>query len=221
MTTTTNANNNNRQQQQPYNNQTTTTLQGQEDDDTKQYDKDRTTNMSEDEQRPAAATFEEAFRDVQPRPDLEATLMARYPELQVEAERVRRARQEEEQAYFSRGIPHVRTSGDGDGTITFRRPGPNEHRLSEGNLSRIERERYAEDLGRIIDAKDLEEDDEELKEDDTDDDEDSNDRFDRELTKWERRMELDTGRSNPFEHYIDIPFLLGLYLSCGCSFTQS
>jgi hypothetical protein len=27
--------------------------------------------------------------------------------------------------------------------------------------------------------------------------------------------------SNPFEHYIDIPFLLGLYLSCGCSFTQS
>ena len=41
--------------------------------------------MSEDEQRPVAATFEEAFRDVQPRPDLEATLMARYPELQVEA----------------------------------------------------------------------------------------------------------------------------------------
>ncbi len=40
--------------------------------------------MSEDEQRPVAATFEEAFRDVQPRPDLEATLMARYPELQVE-----------------------------------------------------------------------------------------------------------------------------------------
>jgi hypothetical protein len=28
--------------------------------------------------------------------------------------------------------------------------------------------------------------------------------------------------SNPFEHYIvDIPFLLGLYISCGCSFTQS
>jgi hypothetical protein len=55
--------------------------------------------MSEDQQRPAAVTFEEAFRDVQPRPDLiEATLMARYPELQVEAERVRRARQEEEQA---------------------------------------------------------------------------------------------------------------------------
>jgi hypothetical protein len=27
--------------------------------------------------------------------------------------------------------------------------------------------------------------------------------------------------SNPFEHYIDIPFLLGLYLSCSCSFTQS
>ena len=27
--------------------------------------------------------------------------------------------------------------------------------------------------------------------------------------------------SNPYEHYIDIPFLLGLYLSCGCSFTQA
>ena len=40
--------------------------------------------MSEDKQRPIAPTFEEAFRDVQPRPDLEATLMARYPELQVE-----------------------------------------------------------------------------------------------------------------------------------------
>jgi hypothetical protein len=53
--------------------------------------------MSEDEQRPAAATFEEAFRDVQPHPDLEATLMARYPELQVEADQVRRARQDEEQ----------------------------------------------------------------------------------------------------------------------------
>jgi hypothetical protein len=124
--------------------------------------------MSEDEQRPAAATFEKAFRDVQPRPDLEATLMAQYPELQVEAERVRRARQEEEQADFCRGITHARTSGDGDGTITFRRPDPNEHRLSEGNLSHIERERYVEDLGRIIDAKELEEDNEELKEDDTD-----------------------------------------------------
>jgi hypothetical protein len=27
--------------------------------------------------------------------------------------------------------------------------------------------------------------------------------------------------SNPYEHYINIPFLLGLYLSCGCSFTQA
>ena len=27
--------------------------------------------------------------------------------------------------------------------------------------------------------------------------------------------------SNPYEHYIDIPFLLGLYLSCRCSFTQA
>ena len=53
---------------------------------------DTTTNMLEEEQRPS--TFEEAFRDVQPRPGLEATLMARHPELQVEAERVRRARQE-------------------------------------------------------------------------------------------------------------------------------
>jgi hypothetical protein len=161
------------------------------------YDKDTTTSMSEDEQRPAAATFGEAFRDVQPRPDLEATLMARYPELQVEAEQVRRARQEEEQADFSSGITHARTSaGDGDGTITFRRPGPNEHRLSEGNLSRIEWERYAEDLGRIIDAKELEEDDEELKKDDTDVEEDIDDEFDRELTKWEQRMELDTGHSS-------------------------
>ena len=151
--------------------------------------------MSVDKQRPAA-TFEEAFRGVQSRPDLEATLMARHPELQVEAERVRRARQEEEQADFSCGITHARTSGDGDGTITFRRPGPNEHRLSEGNLSRIERERYAEDLGRIIDAKELEEDNEELKEDDTDVEEDSDDEFDRELTKWEQRMELDMGHSS-------------------------
>jgi hypothetical protein len=53
--------------------------------------------MSKDEQRPAAATFEEAFQDVQPPPGLGATLMARYPELQVEADRVRRARQDEEQ----------------------------------------------------------------------------------------------------------------------------
>jgi hypothetical protein len=44
--------------------------------------------MLEDEERPA--TFEEAFRDVEPRPDLEATLMARHPELQVEAERLRK-----------------------------------------------------------------------------------------------------------------------------------
>ena len=107
--------------------------------------------MSEDEQRPAA-TFNEAFRDVEPRPDLEATFMARHPELQVKAERVRRVQQEDEQADFARGITHAR-SGDGDGTITFRMPGPNEHRLSEGNLSRIERERYAEDIGMIVDAE--------------------------------------------------------------------
>ena len=67
--------------------------------------------MSKDKQRPAA-TFEEAFRNVQPHPDLEATLMARHLELQVEAERVRRAWQEEEQADFSRGITHAR-SGNG------------------------------------------------------------------------------------------------------------
>jgi hypothetical protein len=65
------------------------------------------TNMSEDEQRPVA-TFEEAFRDdVQPRPGLEATLMTPHPELQVEAERVRRARQEEEQADSRMGL-HMR-----------------------------------------------------------------------------------------------------------------
>jgi hypothetical protein len=68
--------------------------------------------MSEDEQRPAA-TFEEAFRDVQPRPDLEATLMARHPELQVKAEQVKRARQEEEQPDLSPGITHGR-SRDGN-----------------------------------------------------------------------------------------------------------
>jgi hypothetical protein len=45
--------------------------------------------------------------------------MARHPELQVEAERVRRTRQEEEQAsYFSHGITHAR-SGDGDVVICF------------------------------------------------------------------------------------------------------
>jgi hypothetical protein len=73
--------------------------------------------MSEDEQTPAA-TFEEAFRDVQPRPHLEATLMARHPELQkVKAERVRPGvQQEEEQANFSRGITHM-CSGDGDVAI--------------------------------------------------------------------------------------------------------
>jgi hypothetical protein len=74
-----------------------------------------TTNMSVDEHRPAA-TFEEGFRDVEPRPGLEATLMARHPELQAEAEQVRRARQEEEQADFSCGKTHVR-SGDGDVAI--------------------------------------------------------------------------------------------------------
>jgi hypothetical protein len=99
--TTTNANNNktnnyNRQQQQPYYNQTPTTLHGQDGDKT-MIQNNTTTNMSKDKQRPATATFEEAFRDVQPRPDLEATLMARYPKLQVEADRVRRARQDEEQ----------------------------------------------------------------------------------------------------------------------------
>jgi hypothetical protein len=94
--TTTNANNYNRQQQQPYYNQTPTILHGQDDDKTT-IQNNTATNMSEDEQRPAAATFEEAFRDVQPRPDLEATLMARYPELQVKADRVRGARQDEEQ----------------------------------------------------------------------------------------------------------------------------
>ena len=36
--------------------------------------------------------------DNQPRTNLEATLMARHPELQAEAERLRWARQEEEQA---------------------------------------------------------------------------------------------------------------------------
>jgi hypothetical protein len=126
--------------------------------------------MSGDEQRPTA-TFEEAFSDVQPRPDLEAALMARYPELQVKAERARWERQEEEQADFSRGITHGR-SGDGDGTITFGRPGPNKHRLSKGNLSRIEQERYAEQLGVLVDT-------EELEEDDTDVEEDSEDEFER------------------------------------------
>lgn len=42
--------------------------------------------MSEDGQRPA--TFEEAFIDVEPRPGLVATLMARLPELQVKAEQL-------------------------------------------------------------------------------------------------------------------------------------
>ncbi len=129
--------------------------------------------------------------------------MARYPELQVEAERVRGAHQEEEQADFSRGITHGHTSGDGDGTITFRRPGPNEHRLSEGNLSCIERQRYAEDLGRIIDAKELEEDSKELEEDDTDGKEDSDDEFDRELQKWERPMELDRRHSSRMQRITD------------------
>ena len=70
--------------------------------------------------------------------------MAGHPELQAKAERERWAGQEEEQAAFSPGITHARTSGDGrDATVTFRRPDPDEHRLSEGNLSRIERERYA------------------------------------------------------------------------------
>jgi hypothetical protein len=41
--------------------------------------------MLGDKQRPAA-TFEEAFRDVQPRPGLGATLMAWHLELQVEAD---------------------------------------------------------------------------------------------------------------------------------------
>jgi hypothetical protein len=51
-------------------------------------------------------------------------------------------------------------SGDGDGTITFRRPSPNEHSLNnKGNLSCIEWERYGEDLGVIIlDAKVLKDD---------------------------------------------------------------
>ncbi len=38
--------------------------------DTMTIQNDMTTNMSEDKQRPAA-TFEIAFRDVQPRPNLE------------------------------------------------------------------------------------------------------------------------------------------------------
>jgi hypothetical protein len=42
--------------------------------------------------------------------------MARHPKLQVKAELMRRARQEEEQADFSRGKTHAR-SGDGGVTI--------------------------------------------------------------------------------------------------------
>jgi hypothetical protein len=76
--------------QEPYYKDTTTIH-----NDTTMIQNNTTTNMSVDEQRPVT-TFEEAFRDVQPCPDLEATLMARHPELQLEAERVRRARQEEE-----------------------------------------------------------------------------------------------------------------------------
>jgi outer membrane protein TolC len=75
------------------------------------YDNDTETSMSQDEQRPAPATFEAAFRGVQSPPGLEATLMARHPELQVKAEQVRPARQEEEQAGFFCGITHARTSG--------------------------------------------------------------------------------------------------------------
>jgi hypothetical protein len=75
-----------------------------------------TTNMSKDEQRPTTPTFEEACRDVQPHPNLEATLMAHHLELQVEAEGARRARQEEEQADFSGGMTHAR-SGDVDGDV--------------------------------------------------------------------------------------------------------
>jgi hypothetical protein len=97
-------------QQEPYYKDTTTIH-----NNTAAIQNNTTTNMSVDEQRPAA-TFGEALRDVQPRPGLEATLMARHPELQVEAEWVRRARQEEEQADFSRGNTHAR-SGDGDVAI--------------------------------------------------------------------------------------------------------
>ncbi len=159
------------------------------------YNATTTSNMSEDqEERPA--TFEEAFADVAPHPDLEATLVAQHLELQAEAEQFRQSQQEDKQAEFYRGITPAHSSGDGDGTITFRSPGPNKHRLSEGNLSRIERERYTEDLGRIIDAKELEEDDKELEEDYTDAEEDSDDKFDRELQKWERHMELDTDHSS-------------------------
>jgi hypothetical protein len=114
--------------------------------------------------------------------------MAQHLELQFEAEGLRRERQEEEQADFSGGITHGH-SGDGDGTITFRRSGPNEHRLSKGNLSCIERERCAEQLGVLVDT-------EELEEYDTDIEEDSEDKFERELQKWEQCMELDRSHSS-------------------------
>jgi hypothetical protein len=84
--------------------------------DTTTIQSDATNKLSEDKQRPAT-TFEEVFRDVQPHPDLETTLMAWHRELQVRAERGSRAQQEEEQADFScAGITHAR-NGDGDVAI--------------------------------------------------------------------------------------------------------
>jgi hypothetical protein len=100
----------NRPKQQLYYNHTTTTtsiLQGQ-DDNTIQND---TATI----QQPACPKMNKELAP-QPLKKLSevcaSTLKARHPELQVEAERMRRARQEEEQADFSRGITHAR-SGDG------------------------------------------------------------------------------------------------------------
>jgi hypothetical protein len=97
---TTNANNTNTNNS---NNHTTATtiLQG-HGDNTKRYDNNMKQYNNQHFQRRTrpATTFEEAFRDVRPRPNLEAVLMARHLELQAEAVQVRRARQEEEQADF-------------------------------------------------------------------------------------------------------------------------
>jgi hypothetical protein len=95
--------------------------------------------MSEEEE----PTFAEAFADVEASPDLEATLLERFPELQIEEARFPDVEVMEPQGNFSHGITYERR-GDGDGTITFLVPDPNNPMLNptEGHLSCHERYMY-------------------------------------------------------------------------------
>jgi hypothetical protein len=100
--------------------------------------------MSEDQQ---PQTIEEAFQHLEHNSETERSFW-RHGEVAEEAKATdERHRQEATQHDFERGVMYERP--DGDGTATFCRPaanvGPGQNQ-SEEHLSRIDRERYVEQL---------------------------------------------------------------------------